>query len=113
MSLIIILLLCLSLIELRLRLLKVGNLLHSNCLRSYFLCSLHILKVDVGLLSFLHHLMNLLLSEVHTRRRVLILGLDHLLTSNDVGTLLHYFLLLSSDRSLTWYRYLLVVRLSL
>jgi hypothetical protein len=114
-SLIFILLLSLTLFELGLRLLVIGvsNLLQINCLWSYFLGGLHILKVDVSLLSFLHHLVNLLLREVHRGWRVLILGLDHLLTAHNVGTLLNDLLLRNSNRSLTCHLRLLVVLLSL
>lgn len=115
MSLIFILLLNLPLFELGLRLLVTGvsNLLQIHCLWSYFLGGLHILKVDISLLSFLHHLVNLLLCEIHRGWRVLILGLDHLLTGHNIGTLLNNFLLWNSNRSLTCHLRLLVVLLSL
>ena len=75
--------------------------------------SLHILEVNISLLGFLHHLLDLLLGEVHLGRRVLVLGLDHLLASQSVRTLLHDFLLRHCDWGLALNRSLLVVLLSL
>jgi hypothetical protein len=54
---------------------------------------LHVLEVYVGLLGFLHHLLDLLRAEVHLRGRVLVLGLENLLTRHSIGALLHDFLL--------------------
>lgn len=95
MSLILILLLSLALVELGLSLWEIimSNLLHIHLRGRNLLGSLHVLEMDVGLLGFLHHLLDLLRAEIHLRWRVLVLGLEDLLTRHSIGALLHDFLL--------------------
>lgn len=110
------LLLHLPLVKLRLGLLNitVRYLMDVNGLYRCFLCSLHILEVNVALLGLLHHLLDLLLGEIHLRRRVLVLlGLDHLLAGHSVRALLHDSLLRHTDRGLALSWRLLNVLLSL
>lgn len=62
------------------------NLLHEIVLLRLFLSCRHILVMDIGILTLLHHLVDLLLGEINMRGG-LILGLEQarLLSHHSVG----------------------------